>query len=144
VAALVFSKNPWPGLVAGAACLALGAVNGTAVVSPYFSLARMAPFLPSGATVVYDGGIDTGSSLLVYADVKILVLDQNPDEEFPVRRFGLGRDRFVTTDELIARWKSGEPLYLVTESRRLGEWREALGGAPDPVARCGTSILLKR
>jgi hypothetical protein len=130
--------------VGGAVCLALGAVNGTAIVSPYFSLARMAPAIPAGATVVYDGGIDTGSSLLVYTDARILLLDQNPNEEFPVKKFGRGRDRFLTTEELVARWKSGERLFFVTESKRLLEWRERLGEPLDPVARCGTSILLKR
>lgn len=142
--ALAFPRNPWPGLVGAAVFLALGAVNGTAIVAPYFSLAPMAPAIPPGATVVYDGGIDTGSSLLVYADSRILLLDQNPNEEFPVKKFGFGRDRFVTTEEFAARWKTGEPLLLVTESKRLEEWRERLGTPLEPAARCGTSILLKQ
>jgi 4-amino-4-deoxy-L-arabinose transferase-like glycosyltransferase len=142
--ALAMPKNPWPGLIVAAVCLSLGAVNGTAIVSPYFSLARMAAAIPPEATVVYDGGIDTGSSLLVYTDARILLLDQNPDEEFPVKQFGQGRDRFLTSDELASRWKAGEPLVLVTESERLEEWRARLGMPLDPAARCGTSILLKR
>lgn len=141
--ALARPKNPWPGLIISAVFLALGAVNGTAVVSPYFSLARIAPAIPPGSTVVYDGGIDTGSSLLVYTDARIILLDQNPDEEFPVKRFGLGRDRFITSAELATRWKSGEPLLFVTESKRLEEWRELLGTPLEPAERCGTSILLK-
>jgi 4-amino-4-deoxy-L-arabinose transferase-like glycosyltransferase len=142
--AAAVSRNPWPGLVGAAICLALGAVNGTAIVSPYFSLAGMAGAIPPGSTVVYDGGIDTGSSLLVYTDARILLLDQNPEEEFPVRAFGIGRDRFLTSEDLAARWKSGESLLLVTESRRLAEWRDRLGSPLDPAARCGTSVLLKR
>jgi 4-amino-4-deoxy-L-arabinose transferase-like glycosyltransferase len=144
IVALILPRNPWPGLIIAAVFLALGAVNGTAIVSPYFSLARITPAIPPGSTVVYDGGIDTGSSLLVYTDARILLLDQNPDEEFPVKKFGLGRDRFITSDELAARWKTGEPLLFVTESKRLEEWREKLGTPLDPVERCGTSILLKR
>jgi 4-amino-4-deoxy-L-arabinose transferase-like glycosyltransferase len=141
----VVLRNPWPGLVAAAVFLALGAVNGTAIVSPYFSLAGMAEAIPPGSTVVYDGGIDTGSSLMVYTDAKILLLDQNPDEEFPVRAFGIGRDRFLTSDELLSRWIAGaEPLFFVTEAKRLPEWRERLGTPLEPVVRCGTSVLLKR
>lgn len=142
--ALALPRNPWPGLIIAAVFLALGAVNGTAVVSPYFSLARMAPAISPRSTVVYDGGIDTGSSLLVYTDARLILLDQNPDEEFPVKKFGLGRDRFITSAELAALWKSGEPLFFVTEANRLEEWREKLGTPLEPVERCGTSILLKR
>lgn len=142
--ALASPRNPWPGLIVAAVFLALGAVNGTAIVSPYFSLARMAPAIPEGSTVVYDGGIDTGSSLLVYTDARIILLDQNPDEEFPVKKFGIGKDRFITSAELATRWKSGESLLFVTEANRLEEWRELLGTPLEPAERCGTSILLKR
>ena len=141
----VVARNPWPGLVGAAVFLALGAVNGTAIVSPYFSLAGMAGAIPPGSTVIYDGGIDTGSSLLVYTDANILLLDQNPDEEFPVRAFGMGKDRFLTSEKFLLRWTAGPgPLFFVTESKRLPEWRERLGMPLEPVARCGTSVLLKR
>ncbi len=142
LAAVWFSKHAWPLLTSAAVCLALGAVSGTATVSPYFSLARMAPAIPRGATVIYDGGIDTGSSLLIYTDAKLILLDQNPAEEFIVRKFGIGRDRFLTTPELSARWKSGVPVLLITEAAKLSAWKDRLGALPSPRARCGTQILI--
>lgn len=144
LAAVFLPRFRWVALTGSAVALCLGAVSGMSIVSPYFSLARIAPAIPPGSTVVYDGGIDTGSSLMVYSDAKIVLLDQNSDEEFIVRKFGVGRDRFVTTPELIERWKTAEPLFFVTEGRRMEEWRNAFEGNMVLVARCGTSILLRR
>lgn len=141
-AAVWSSRHRWSALTASAICLALGAVSGTAIVSPYFSLARMAPSIPPGSTVVYDGGIDTGSSLLVYTGATVILLDQNPGEEFIVRQFGIGRDRFLTTSELATRWTAGEPLLLVTEARRMEEWRIRLKGKLRVLDKCGTQVLL--
>src|SRR5690606_30478874 len=62
-------------LLAAAAALALGAISGFSVVSPYFSLAQVAPILQANATadtlLVYDGGLDSGSSLLFYTDLPV-------------------------------------------------------------------------
>src|SRR4029434_2826972 len=46
-------------IVASAVCLDLGAVSGTALVSPYFSLATVAADISERTPIVYDGGIDT-------------------------------------------------------------------------------------
>ncbi len=144
VIAVLLPQRRWLALTASAVCLALGSVSGTATVSPYFSLARLAPAIPAGSTVVYDGGIDTGSSLMVYTDAKIILLDQNPDEEFIVRKFGVGRDGFLTASEFAARWAAGEQLLLVTESRRAEEWRARLRHPLRIVDDSGTQVLLGR
>lgn len=126
-------------------CLALGALGGTSLVSPYFSLAGAADKIPAGASVVYDGGIDTGSSLLVYTDARILLLDQDPDDDFIVRKFGIGRDRYITTEQWIQLWKTAKgPLVFITEQRDLAAWDAKLGGMPPPAARCGTQVILRK
>lgn len=130
-------------LLACAVCLGLGAVSGTAIVAPYFSLARMAPSIPPGSTVIYDGGIDTGSSLLFYTDARVLLLDQDPAEEFVVRKFGLGRERFLTSDELGPRWQAEPGWLMVTEASRLPEWEQRLNRRLTVVSRCGTQVLLR-
>ncbi|MFZ0710048.1 MAG: glycosyltransferase family 39 protein [Terrimicrobiaceae bacterium] len=128
-------------LTASAICLDLGAVSGTSLVSPYFSLATVAGDIH--APIVYDGGIDTGSSLLFYSDSPVILLDQNPDKDFIVRKFGIGRDRFLTASEFVAFWNSAVPAVFITEESKLAGWRELLGASLAPVARCGTQILLK-
>jgi 4-amino-4-deoxy-L-arabinose transferase-like glycosyltransferase len=130
-------------LAASAGCLDLGAVSGTSLVSPYFSLATVAGGIHDDAPIVYDGGIDTGSSLLFYSDSPVILLDQDPEDDFVVRKFGIGRDRFLTTSEFVAFWNSTSPATLITEESKLAGWRELLGVSLAPVARCGTQILLK-
>ncbi len=130
-------------LAASAGCLDLGAVSGTSLVSPYFSLATVAGDIHADAPIVYDGGIDTGSSLLFYSDSPVILLDQDPEDDFVVRKFGIGRDRFLTTSEFVAFWNSPSTAILITEESKLAGWRDLLGMSLAPVARCGTQILLK-
>lgn len=141
-----FAKNrSWAlgGLSLLAVSLDLGALGGTSIVSPYFSLAKAAPFIDSDSRLVYDGGLDTGSSLLFYTDRPVAFLDQRADQDFIVRKFGIARERFLNDEEFIALWRSGAPVTLVTEAQKLPEWEKLLGGPLTPVTRCGTQVLLK-
>ena len=137
------SKLKLAAIAASAVCLDFGAVSGTSLVSPYFSLATVAGDIHRDAPIVYDGGIDTGSSLLFYSDSPVILLDQNPDSDFIVRKFGIGRDRFLTISEFVAFWNSAAPTVFITEESKLAGWRELLGISLAPVARCGTQVLLK-
>jgi hypothetical protein len=137
------SKLKLAAIAASAVSLDLGAVSGTSLVSPYFSLATVAGDIHKDAPIVYDGGIDTGSSLLFYSDSPVILLDQNPDRDFIVRKFGIGRDRFLTISEFVAFWNSAAPAVFITEESKLAGWRELLGISLAPVARCGTQVLLK-
>jgi hypothetical protein len=138
------SKLKLAAMAASAVCLDLGAVSGTSSISPYFSLATVAENIHRDAPIVYDGGIDTGSSLLFYSDSPVILLDQDPDEDFIVRKFGIGRDRYLTISEFVAFWNSAAPTVLITEESKLADWRKLLGLSLAPVARCGTQILLKK
>jgi hypothetical protein len=131
-------------IVASAVCLDLGAVSGTALVSPYFSLAKVAADISEQTPIVYDGGIDTGSSLLFYSDSPVILLDQDPNDDFIVRKFGIGRDRYLTSSEFVTFWRSANRSVFITEERKLAAWRERLGVALDPVAQSGTQILVKK
>jgi 4-amino-4-deoxy-L-arabinose transferase-like glycosyltransferase len=137
------SRLKFGALAASACCLDLGAVSGTSLVSPYFSLASVAADIREHAPIVYDGGIDTGSSLLFYSDSPVILLDQDPEDDFVVRKFGIGRDRFLTTSEFVAFWNSAAPAVFITEESRLAGWRVLLGISLAPVARCGTQVMLK-
>jgi 4-amino-4-deoxy-L-arabinose transferase-like glycosyltransferase len=130
-------------IAASAVCLDLGAVSGTSLVSPYFSLAKVARDIPENAQIVYDGGMDTGSSLLFYSDSPVILLDQDPDDDFVVRKFGIGRDRFLTIAEFIEFWNSASATVFITEQSKLASWKELLGVSLAPAAHCGTQILLK-
>lgn len=146
-AALLEGRKAFLALAGVGTSLALGAINGTAIVSPYFSMGPMTGFLastPADSAIVFDGDIDTGSSLLFYSDRKIILLDQKPEKDFVVRRYGVGRDRYLTSEELVARWSENAPLLFVTEKARLPEWRTQFA-SPDlsPSGGSGTQIILK-
>lgn len=134
-------------LLGCAACLDLGAVSGTSLVSPYFSLASVAPEIRRDATpqthLIYDGGLDTGSSLLFYTDLPLTLLDQAAAEDFFVRKFGMGREKFISTEQMCALWRKNEAVVFVTEISQLPRWQELLGGEIEPVARSGTQIVLR-
>ncbi len=123
--------------------LDLGALSGTSIISPYFSLAKAVPSIDPASRLVYDGGLDTGSSLLFYTDQPVAYLDRRVEEDFIVRKFGVGREHFLTDKQLVALWKAGTPITLVTEAKRRPEWEKLLGTPLTPLTHCGTQILLK-
>ncbi|MGC1479189.1 MAG: phospholipid carrier-dependent glycosyltransferase [Chthoniobacterales bacterium] len=127
-----------------AAALSFGAVAGYARVAPYFSVAEMAPVLREladrGVRVAYDGGIDTGSSLLFYVGDDVLIVGQDQGDDFLTREFAFGRDRYASVEEFVEVWK-GESMVLVTEAGRDEFWRERLEGLGEPVARSGTQVV---
>lgn len=147
IASVLTGRKQVFALLAAASALALGAISGFSSVSPYFSLARVAPFLTANASpesrLIYDGGLDSGSSLLFYTDLPVTWLDQNPAEDFITRKFGIGRKLFLTTPEFLKIWNSSAPIFLVTEGSKLTYWQKVTGFYLVPVAQCGTQIILK-
>ncbi len=128
-----------------AASLSFGAMAGYARVAPYFSVAEMAPTLRElarrGVRIAYDGGVDTGSSLLFYVGDEVTLIGQNPEEDFLTRTEGLGRDRYLTVGEFAGLWREGAGVALVTEAGRSEFWRERLGEMSPPVATSGTQVV---
>jgi 4-amino-4-deoxy-L-arabinose transferase-like glycosyltransferase len=131
-----------------AGIFSLAAILGYALVAPYFSLAGAAATLrkrlPAEAPIVFEGGIDTASSLLFYADQPVSLLGQNPDEDFFTRKFDLGRERYLTTEKFAALWASGRPQAFVVERSSLPRWERILGPLPKPAVVCGTQAVLLR
>ena len=81
----------------------------------------MADDISQDMSLVYDGPIDTGSSLLFYVDSPLILLNQDPEDDFVVRKFGRG-DRFLTLAEFISLWNSSTR-KLITEEGKLALWR---------------------
>lgn len=128
-------------LVCGLA-LGGGAVAGMSCVAPYFSLGSARPLLAEypDALLVFDGEIDTGSSLLFYADQPVYLLRGEPN--FVTRRFGLGADRYLSVNDLRAMWISGRQVLLVTESGRIPGWEKSLPSPPTVIGGSGTLSIL--
>jgi 4-amino-4-deoxy-L-arabinose transferase-like glycosyltransferase len=136
----------WAPVAVGTLGTLLAAVAGLQAFAPYFGLKTIALAIERGARpgalVVYDGPNHQASSFCFYTDVPLKWLE-HAETEFAVRSRGIGRDRFVTEDEVVRRWRAGEAVWLITEESRLALWRGRLGGDPGPpVARSGTRILV--
>lgn len=120
------------GLVSAAAALcSLGAIAGVSGVAPYFSQAEIARRLLEKmpeAVVYWDGSIDKGSALLFYWPRPILLIDQDPAQDFAVRKFGIGKERFRSMLEVQRDFLAGRPGVVVAEIRRLDEWKKRLPG----------------
>jgi 4-amino-4-deoxy-L-arabinose transferase-like glycosyltransferase len=147
IAGLFRPRKAFAALVATASIFSLAAVLGYALVAPYFSLANAANALrklPDSAPVVFDGGMDTGSSLLFYANQPVILLGGDPDTDFITRKFNIGRERFVDAPGLAALWTSGRPMAFVTERGKLPEWERLLGPLPKPTVVCGTQAVFVR
>ncbi len=144
VAWLIPAARRFEALLAAAIAIALGAVSGTALVAPWFSLGpvrrELAAAAPIDVPIVFEGDIDTASSLLFYSDRKVILLGPDPGSDFTVRQYGIGRDRFIDEAGLIARWSAST--LLVVESARVPYWRGKLVPEPVEFARCGTLKVL--
>ncbi len=138
------ARSFWLLAIAGA-CLGLGAIAGTAKVAPFFSLGDIAATISERAgedgIIIFDGDIDTGSSLLFYLDREIYLLGANPEADYIVRTQGIGISRYLKKENLIRLWNSPSPVVLITESSLLPEWQRLLGHAVS-VATCGTMVVL--
>lgn len=145
IAAVIARRSYFPLACAGA-ILGIGAICATARIAPYFSIAPIADAVKSAAgdsgVVYFDGNIDTGSSLLFYTDLRVILIDIDPHADFAVRTQGIGLSHFTTTGGVVNAWNSGGPVALLTESSRLDEWRSLLRPGPRVQARCGTLVLL--
>jgi 4-amino-4-deoxy-L-arabinose transferase-like glycosyltransferase len=143
------SKRPgwsWMPLAGGSLGLLFAAVLGLQAFAPFFGLKEIALTLEQkargNAVVFYDGPSHRASSLCFYVSLPVRWLE-DAETEFAVRSRGIGNDRFSTEEELIARWRSNEPSWLITEEGRLEIWRDRLGEALGPVvALSGTRLLL--
>lgn len=147
LAGLFLPRRGFAALGTAAGIFSLAAVLGYALVAPYFSLAdaaRALHKLPDTAPIVFDGGIDTGSSLLFYADQPVALLNRDPGEDFVVRKFGIGRERFLAESGFTALWASGRPMAFVTERAALTSWEKRLGPLPEPTVVCGTQAVFVR
>lgn len=138
------ARSTWLVLVVTSLIFSVSGVFGYAHLTPYFSLASMQATLrdglPPDTMLVFDGGIDTGSSLMFYSERPIFLLGQDPDLEFAARQFGIGRNRFLSPDEFESAWNGARPVALITESSHI-EKMPAMHQAV-VVERSGTQVLV--
>ena len=133
-------------MMAGVLAVAFGGLN---VLQDYFSLkgvALMANRLagPNGEVVCSGAPVDN-PSLLFYLDRENDWVHADPRGEFASRVLGIGRNLFLTEEELASRWHSARTVLLITEIDEVPQWQSKLSLTSvqaSPVAQSGTRVLL--
>ena len=129
-------KFALPATFAASLCIGAGAVCGTSIVSPLFSLKDVAPLvLKNAEKIIFDGDLDTASSLLFYAPVPIYLVDILPP-------FAANPSNYITRQDAIRMLATSPHTILITESARASLWQNSSPTPLTHLATCGTMTLL--
>ena len=133
-------------LLATTIALGLSSIEGVSRVAPFFSLADAATYLNQrlGDTgeVYYEGPLHTGSSLVFYLNRRFFLVNQRPD---PFAQSIGALQSQATEEDLLARWSTTEPIFLIIEESRVPHWQRLITERVHiyhQVATCGTSVVL--
>jgi hypothetical protein len=101
-------------------CLTEGASH----MSRYLSLADAARFLnprlERGGQVLYEGSLESGSSLAFYLNQKYFLVNQPPDffDQSPG-----ALEKYLDEQFVLEAWTRADPLYLIIRQDRVSHWR---------------------
>jgi 4-amino-4-deoxy-L-arabinose transferase-like glycosyltransferase len=94
--------------------------------------------------VISDGGPNENTSLFFYVHCPIFWVNAHPDIEFATCALGIGRDTFLTHEQVRAAWNGMKQVFLITEGSDLVRWRAYLrpDETPPIIGRCGSRVIL--
>ena len=130
-----------------AAFFAAGAY-GMCLVEDQLSSAKVGAVIDSRAhpdsMVISDGAPNENTSLFFYVHFPIFWVDARPDIEFATRALGIGRDTFLTREQVRAAWNGMKQVFLITEGSDLAKWRTYLrpDETPPIIGRSGSRVIL--
>jgi 4-amino-4-deoxy-L-arabinose transferase-like glycosyltransferase len=97
----------------------------------------------SDSMIISDGNPNENTALFFYVRHRIFWVDAHPDIEFATRSLGIGRDTFLTREQVRAAWNGPKQVFFITETSDLAEWRAHLLLDETPiVGRCGSRVIL--
>jgi 4-amino-4-deoxy-L-arabinose transferase-like glycosyltransferase len=124
-------------------------MRGLALVQDEFSSARVAKVIDSrakpGSTVICQGNPNEKTTLFFYVKRPIFWVDGRPEIEFATRILGIGRDHFLTHEQVAKVWRGGSQVFLVIERSALTDVNSYLGLGLDgsvPIGSCGSRVVL--
>ena len=131
------------------AAIFLISTRGMAVVESEFSSEKVAKIIDSrsepGSVVISQGSPNEKTTLFFYVHRQIFWVDGRPDMEFATRELGIGRDDYLTREQVAKMWRGSEQVFLVIEDYALAEWKKYLGlraGESMPIGTCGSRVVL--
>ena len=123
-------------------CLA----EGVARMAPFFSLADAARFLNLrlGKTgqVLYEGSLQTGSTLTFYLNQKFFFVNQRPDffDQSPA-----AQEKYLDEDFVLEAWNRADPIYFIIHENRVPHWQKLVTARVHiyhQVTTCGHYVVL--
>jgi hypothetical protein len=82
------------------------------------------------ATVVVEGESNDRTSLFFYLRRPIFWVNAHPEMEFATRALGIGRENYLTREELARLWNEQGKVFLLIWPGTLDQWRKELGVTP--------------
>ena len=106
----------------------LSMIDGIARMAPRFSLADAARFLNARLgekdEVIYEGSLDTGSSLIFYLNRRFYLVNQPRDDE--MHAASNTADVVIDEDLVLRKWGDPDAVYLIVDQERLTHWQDLL------------------
>jgi hypothetical protein len=106
----------------------LSMIDGVARMAPRFSLADAARFLNARLgekdEVIYEGSLDTGSSLIFYLNRRFYLVNEPRDDE--MHAASNTADVVIDEDLVLRKWGDLDAVYLIVDQGRLTHWQDLL------------------
>jgi hypothetical protein len=117
------------------------------LVEEELSSAKIAEIIDSRdrpkSIVIAQGDPNEKTTLFFYLHRPILWVDGHPDIEFATRSLGIGREHYLTREQVAKVWREAEQVFLLIEGNVLAEWEEYLGhGHASLIGTCGSRVIL--
>jgi 4-amino-4-deoxy-L-arabinose transferase-like glycosyltransferase len=120
--------------------------RGLAIAQDQFSSAKVAQIINAhanaDAAIVVEGDSNDRTSLFFYLRRSISWVDGNPETEFATRVLAIGREHYLSREQVIELWKGSGQLFLLIGPRAFDEWKQVLGFTADHVMSSGRSEVL--
>ena len=91
------------------------------------------------------GNPNEKTTLFFYLRRSILWVAGNPNIEFATRSLGIGRENYLTREQVAKAWQETKQVFLVLEKSALPEWKSYLGLDRDnltTIGTCGSRVIL--
>ncbi len=119
------------------------------VVEDEFSSAKVAELIDAGGgsenMAIAQGDPNEKTTLFFYLHRPIFWVDGHPNIEFATRSLGIGRDHYLTREQVAKAWRETKRVFLVIEGSALAEWKAYLSLGPErsnPIGTCGSRVIL--
>jgi hypothetical protein len=121
-------------------------IEGRALLAPFFSLADAAnylnPKLGRSGEIIYEGSVESASSLAFYLDKKFFLVNQSTPAL--VRHTDAER-QYLDEHFVLEAWGRSEPLYLIVDAHRVPYWQRLITDRVHiyhKVTTCGSRVVL--